>query len=194
MELIYMSGKDEWNVIETILGDVLNDENAGKLVYALKTSVKHDFEQILNEYVNKINEPVEILLIGNDPKFMQELIATFGRSKLITSIRFTGSVEEAYNMIFQEGVFSDFPIANIIIFDFPTLRGESGLEILEDIMKKKSIINNVPVIILNDDFEKVKHLEKYHPDLFLTKPNNFKEYKNVVESIKEFWLTYTNTV
>ena len=31
-----MSGKDEWNVIETILGDVLNDENAGKLVYALK--------------------------------------------------------------------------------------------------------------------------------------------------------------
>jgi response regulator RpfG family c-di-GMP phosphodiesterase len=187
-----MSSTDEWNVVEKILGDVLNKNDAEKLVYALKTSVKHDFEQILNEYANKINEPVEILLIGNDPKFMQELIATFGRSKLITSIRFTGSVEEAYNMIFQEGVFIDFPIANIIIFDFPTLLGKGGLEILEDIMKKKSIIKNVPVIILNDDFEKVKHLEKYHPDLFLTKPNNFKEYKNVVESIKEFWLTYTS--
>ena len=57
-------------------------------------------------------------------------------------------------------------------------------------MKKSSVIKNVPVIILNDDFEKVKHLEKYHPDLFLTKPNNFEEYKNVVESIKMFWLNY----
>ena len=45
--------------------------------------------------------PVEILLVGNDPKFMRELIATFGRSKLITSIRFTGAVEEARKMIFQ---------------------------------------------------------------------------------------------
>jgi len=192
MELISMSGSDEWNAVETILSNVLNEDNAEKLVYALKTSVKHDFEQALNEFAKKINEPVEILLIGNDPKFMQELIATFGRSNLSTSIRFTGSVEEAFNMIFQEGVFVDFPIANIIIFDFPTLRGAGGLEILEDIMKKKSIIKNVPVIILTDDFEKVKHLEEYHPDLFLTKPNNFEEYKNVVESIKEFWLTYTS--
>jgi CheY-like chemotaxis protein len=185
-----MSGTDEWNVVERILSNVLNENDAEKLVYALKTSVKHDFEEILDVYSNKINEPVEILLVGNDPKFMKELIATFGRSKLNTSIRFTGSIGEAYNMIFQEGMFADFPIANIIIFDFPTLRGEKGLEILEDIMKKKSVIKNVPVIILTDDFEKVKHLEKYHPDLFLTKPNNFEEYKNVVESIKEFWLTY----
>jgi CheY-like chemotaxis protein len=188
--MIFMSGTDDWNVVERILSNVLNENDAEKLVYALKTSVKHDFEEILNEYTNKINEPVEILLIGNDPKFMLELIEKFGRSKFINSIRFTGSVREAFNMIFQEGMFADFPIANIIIFDFPTLRGEAGLEILEDIMKKKSIIKNVPVIILTDDFEKVKHLEKYHPDLFLTKPNNFEEYKNVVESIKEFWLTY----
>ena len=186
-----MSGTDEWNLVEKILGNALNKEDTEKLVNALKNSVKHDFEQILNEFIKKINEPVEILLIGNDPKFMQELIATFGRSKLTTSIRFTGSVEEARDMIFQQGVYTDFPIANIIIFDFATLRGEGGLEILENIMEKKSIIKDVPVIILTDDFEKVKHLEKYHPDLFLTKPNNFKEYQNIVESIKEFWLTYT---
>ncbi len=188
---ISMSGTDEWKLVEKILGNALNKEDTEKLVNALKTSVKHDFEQILKEFVQKINEPVEILLIGNDPKIMQELIATFGRSKLTTSIRFTGSVEEASNMIFQQGVYQDFPIANIIIFDFATLRGESGLENLENIMEKKSIIKNVPVIILTDDYEKVKHLEKYHPDLFLTKPNNFMEYQNIVETIKEFWLTYT---
>ena len=187
-----MSGTDEWDVVETILSNVLNEEDVEKLVFAMKMSVKHEVEHTLNEFAKKINEPVEILLIGNDPKFMQELIATFGRSNLSTSIRFTGSVEEARSMIFQQGVYKDFPIANIIIFDFPTLRGEGGLKILEDIMKKKSIIKNVPVIILTDDFEKVKHLEKYHPDLFLTKPINFEEYKNVVESIKEFWLTYTS--
>lgn len=187
-----MVSTDEWNVVETILGNVLSENNAEKLVYALKTSVKHDFEETLNRYIDKINEPVEILLIGNDPKFMRELIATFGRSKLISSIRFTGVVEEAKKMIFQQDEYVDFPIANIIIFDFPTLEGESGLKVLEDIMEKKSIIKDVPVIILTDDFEKVKHLEKYHPDLFLTKPNNFEEYKNVVESIKEFWLTYAS--
>jgi response regulator RpfG family c-di-GMP phosphodiesterase len=186
-----MVGTDEWNLVERILSNLLNEDDAEKLVYALKTSVKHDFEEILEVYTNKINEPVEILLVGNDPKFMNELIATFGRSKLITSIRFTGAVEEAREMIFQQGMYNDFPIANIIIFDFATLQGKAGLEVLEDIMKKKSVIKNVPVIILTDDFEKVKHLEKYHPDLFLTKPNNFEEYKNVVESIKEFWLTYT---
>ena len=187
-----MTSPDNWKVVETLLSNALNEEEAKKLVYAMKTSVKHDFEQILNEFAKKINEPVEILLIGNDPKFMHELISSFERSNLTTSIRFTGAVEEARKMIFQEGVYSDFPIANIIIFDFPTLEGKEGLEVLEEIMKKKSIIKDVPVIILNDDFEKVKHLEKYHPDLFLTKPNNFEEYKNVVESIKKFWLTYTS--
>jgi two-component system, chemotaxis family, response regulator Rcp1 len=185
-----MVGTDEWNLVERILGNVLNEDDAEKLVSALKTSVEHDFEEILDVYTNKINEPVEILLVGNDPKFMRELISTFGRSKLISSIRFTGAVEEAKEMIFQEGVYGDFPIANIIIFDFPTLEGKAGLKVLEDVMEKKSIIKNVPVIILNDDFEKVKHLEKYHPDLFLTKPTNFKEYTNVVESIKKFWLSY----
>ena len=185
-----MANTDEWDLVETILSNVLSKNDSEKLVYALKTSVKHEFEEILDVYTNRINEPVEILLVGNDPKFMKELIATFGRSKLISSIRFTGAVEEARKMIFQQGVFSDFPIANIIIFDFPTLEGEAGIEVLEDIMEKQSIIKNVPVIILNDNFEKVKHLQKYHPDLFLTKPNNFEEYKNVVESIKKFWLTY----
>jgi len=188
----YMTGTDEWDVVETILSSVLNEVDAEKLVKAMKTSVKHDYEKILKEFSKKLNEPVEILLIGNDPKFMHELIVTFGRSNLVTSIRFTGAVEEAQKMIFQIGVFADFPIANIIIFDFPTLVGEGGLRILEDIMEKKSVIKNVPVIILTDDFEKVKHFEKYHPNLFLTKPKNHEEYTNVVEIIKEFWLTYTS--
>lgn len=187
-----MTGTDEWNVVETILNNVLKEDDAKKLVNAMKTSVKHDFEQVLKEFAKKINEPVEILLIGNDPKFMRELIKTFGRSNLITSIRFTGAVEEAKKMIFQLGVFADFPVANIIIFDFPTLVGEGGLKILEEIMDKKSVIKNVPVIILTDDLEKVKHFEEYHPNLFLTKPSNHEEYKNVVETIKEFWLTYSS--
>lgn len=187
-----MTGTDEWKEVKTILSNVLDEDDADKLISSIKTSVKHDFEQILNEYIRKINEPVEILLIGNDPKFMRELIATFGSSKLTTSIRFTGAVEEARKMIFQQGVYSDFPIANIIIFDFPTLLEKGGLEILEDIMNKKSIIKDVPVIILTDDFEKVKHFEKYHPNLFLTKPNNLEEYAKVVEIIKEYWLTYNS--
>lgn len=185
-----MSGKDEWELVENTLGRVFNDEDTAKLVYAMKTSVKHEIEQIVNGFAKKINEPVEILLVGNDPKFMKELISTFKRSNLITSIRFTGSVQEAHNMIFQQGVYADFPIANIVIFDFPTLTGDSGMKILEEIMMKDSIIKDVPVFILHDDFEKVKHLAKYHPDLFLTKPSNFEEYKNVIEEIKEFWLTY----
>lgn len=185
-----MTGKDEWKLVEKTLSNVFNEEDTAKLVSAMKTSVQHEVERIVNGFAKKINEPVEILLVGNDPKFMQELISTFGGSNLITSIRFTGSVEEAHDMIFQQGVYASFPIANIIIFDFPTLTREGGIEILEEIMKKESIIKDVPVVILNDDFEKVKHLAKYHPDLFLTKPNNIEEYKDVVVQIKEFWLTY----
>ena len=85
-----MVDTDEWNLVETILSNVLSEKDSEKLVYALKTSMKHEFEEMLDLYSHRINEPVEILLIGNDPKFMRELIATFGRSKLISSIRFTG--------------------------------------------------------------------------------------------------------
>jgi hypothetical protein len=47
---------DEWNVVETILSSVLDEEDAEKLVYALKESVKYEVEQILNEVTqeNKI--------------------------------------------------------------------------------------------------------------------------------------------
>jgi hypothetical protein len=71
---VFMNGTNEWDTVETILNNVLNGEDAEKLVYALKTSMEHDFNKILNEFAKKINEPVEILLVGNDPKFMRELL------------------------------------------------------------------------------------------------------------------------
>ena len=72
-----MSGTDDWDEVERILNSLLTENDAEKLVQALKTSVKHEFEEILDVYTNKINEPIEILLVGNDLKFMRELIETF---------------------------------------------------------------------------------------------------------------------
>ena len=40
-----MVDTDEWNLVETILNHVLSEKDSEKLVYALKTSMKHDFEE-----------------------------------------------------------------------------------------------------------------------------------------------------
>jgi len=42
-----MSGKDEWKSVEKILSNVFNEEDTEKLVYSMKTSVKHEIDQIV---------------------------------------------------------------------------------------------------------------------------------------------------
>ena len=48
-----MNGTDEWNVVIKILENVLNEDDSEKLVYALKTSIKHEVEQILENEAKK---------------------------------------------------------------------------------------------------------------------------------------------
>ena len=48
-----MPGTDEWNVVITILKNVLNEDDSEKLVFALKTSVKYEVEQILEDESKK---------------------------------------------------------------------------------------------------------------------------------------------
>jgi hypothetical protein len=51
--MTFMSGTDEWKVVIDILKNVLNEEDSEKLAYALKTSVKHEVEQILENDAKK---------------------------------------------------------------------------------------------------------------------------------------------
>jgi hypothetical protein len=51
--MTFMPGTDEWNVVINLLKNVLNEEDSEKFVYALKTSVKYEVEQILEDEAKK---------------------------------------------------------------------------------------------------------------------------------------------
>ena len=51
--IISMPGTDEWKVVIKILNNVLTEDDSEKLAYALKTSIKHEVEQILEADAKK---------------------------------------------------------------------------------------------------------------------------------------------
>ncbi len=96
---------------------------------------------------------------------------------------------EALHMLHQERDYN-VPKPDLIILDL-YLPKKSGREILEEIGGDKNL-RNIPIIILSsstvqEDLDK----HKSHVHLFITKPFEWEEYKNVLGSIEEFWIQYS---
>ncbi len=93
-------------------------------------------------------------------------------------------------MMYQEGHYKNVPKPDLIILDL-YLPKKSGWEILEEILMDDNL-KSIPVIILSsstiqEDVDK----NKSYAHLFITKPFEWEDYINVLESIEEFWIEYS---
>ncbi|HSU51808.1 MAG TPA: response regulator [Segetibacter sp.] len=95
--------------------------------------------------------------------------------------------EKAVQFLKKEGNYQDVETPQLILLDInlPKLNGKEVLSVIKNDLQLKTI----PVIMLTTSNAQSDIVESYthHANCYITKPDNFNDFVDVVESIKHFW-------
>ena len=98
-------------------------------------------------------------------------------------------VVEAMGYLHKEGKYRNVCCPDIILLNL-NLPRKNGREVLEEI-KNDDNLKCIPVIILTTSKDEADVLKSsnLHANSYVIKPVNLDSFMNLVNSIKEFWLT-----
>lgn len=130
---------------------------------------------------------LEILLVERNPGDLNLFFEAFKELSFPYEIRFTGSGEEALRIIQQMNPYEDVPKPDVVIFDVQSFNTDEW-GILNQVAKG-SDIKCFPVIIMTDGMkgEMKNSYNRKCSYLFIERPNQLKEYKNIINSVRKFW-------
>ena len=99
---------------------------------------------------------------------------------------------EALSFLRKEGVYKDDLTPDIVLLDL-NLPKKDGREVLVEI-KNDEQLNHIPVIVLttSESDEDIRMSYKNHANSYVTKPINFKDFVEIMQSIKSFWFHTVN--
>jgi CheY-like chemotaxis protein len=134
-----------------------------------------------------IVEPVEILLVEDNPVDIMMTRETFADARLCNNLHVAEDGEEALEFLYRRGVHSSAPVPDIILLDL-NLPKRDGREVLAEI-KADSSLRHIPIIILttSESPDDIWHSYELQANCFITKPVDMEQFTNTLESIGDFW-------
>jgi len=133
--------------------------------------------------------PVEILLVEDNPGDVDLAREALADSKLHNRLHVTEDGEKA--MAFLNGIppYEDKPRPDLILLDL-NLPRKDGREVLAEI-KGNDDLKRIPVVILTTSRAEQDVLRSYdlHANCYITKPIDFNQFVDVVQSIENFWMS-----
>jgi two-component system, chemotaxis family, response regulator Rcp1 len=134
-------------------------------------------------------EPIEILLVEDDPDHADLTMEALGKGKVRNRINHVEDGVEAMAFLRREGKYRDAPRPDMILLDLNMPR-KDGREVLEEV---KSDINlkRIPVVMLTSCQEEKEILGVYdrHVNCYIIKPVDFEQFTRAVLSIEHFWFS-----
>jgi len=133
--------------------------------------------------------PVEILLVEDNPGDVRLTQEALKESKVLNNLYVAYDGVEAMEFLHREGKYTDAPHPDLILLDL-NLPKKDGREILEEI-KADDRLKRIPVVVLTTSKAEEDILRMYdqHANCYITKPIDFEQFIEVVQSIDNFWLT-----
>ncbi|MBD1832132.1 response regulator [Cyanobacteria bacterium FACHB-472] len=133
--------------------------------------------------------PVEILLVEDNEGDIRLTKEAFRESMVWNHMNIVRDGAEALAFLRREGKYTDAIRPGIILLDL-NLPKRSGIEVLEEI-KRDDELKHIPVVVLTSSQAEQDILNSYnfHANCFITKPLDLEQFLQVVQSIKDFWLT-----
>jgi len=134
-------------------------------------------------------QPIEILLVEDNPGDSRLAKEALKESKLINNLSIAEDGVEAMNFLYKKGKYSNAPRPDLVILDL-NLPKKDGREVLAEI-KNDDNLKRIPVVILTISKAEEDILKTYnlHANCFITKPLDLNQFIKVVKSIEDFWLT-----
>ena len=137
------------------------------------------------------SEPVEILLVEDNPADAELTLHALTRSKLANKIVLVRDGEEALDFLFCRGRFSgrrfeDAPRVVLLDLKLPKV---DGLQVLKE-LKQDPRTKPIPVIVLTTSKEERDMVRSYEYGVnsYIQKPVNFSDFQEVVRQFGMYWL------
>ena len=139
--------------------------------------------------MNSGDIPVEILLVEDNEGDIRLTKEAFRESMVWNHMNVVRDGAEALAFLRREGKYTDAIRPGIILLDL-NLPKRSGIEVLEEI-KCDDELKHIPVVVLTSSQAEQDILNSYnfHANCFISKPLDLEQFLQVVQSIKDFWLT-----
>jgi chemotaxis family two-component system response regulator Rcp1 len=135
------------------------------------------------------DRPVVILMVEDNPTDV--LIAREGLlgAKMLNTLHVADDGIEAMEFLHQRGKYSEAPRPDLIVLDLNMPR-KNGQEVLAEI-KADDDLKHIPVIILTTSKSKEDISKSYglHANCYISKPVDFDEFTQVVQTIQDFWFS-----
>ena len=136
-------------------------------------------------------EPIEILLVEDNPNDMELAIHALRKHNLSNHIEIARDGAEALEFIFGTGAFEGRNVEDgprVILLDLK-LPKVDGLEVLRRV-KADSRTRRIPVVVLTSSREERDIVESYDLGVnsYITKPVDFEQFSEAVRTLGLYWL------
>lgn len=138
---------------------------------------------------NATFEPVEILLVEDNPGDVRLTKEALRHSKVLNSIHIVGDGDSALEFLKRTGEFAEAPPVDLVLLDL-NLPGLHGRDVLSEI-RREPRLTHLPVVILTTSSAEIDILKSYklHANCYITKPLDFDGFTEVVRALEGFWLS-----
>ena len=136
------------------------------------------------------SQPIEILLIEDDPGDVDLIRETMAFSKIFTNFTVVDDGEKAISYVHEideKGPSMRAP--DLILLDLH-LPKRDGREVLKEIRASQSLKRTPVVVLTTEENEQVvKEVYALGANCFVTKPMGLDQFSLIIKSIEDFWFT-----
>jgi len=138
-------------------------------------------------------EPINILLVEDDPAHAEIVRRNFEKSRIANRLTHVSDGQAALDYLYGRDAFSDpllAPRPGLILLDL-RLPKVDGLEVLKAI-KNDDNLNQIPVVILTTSAAESDVARAYesHANSYLVKPVDFSHFVELMEVLGYYWLVW----
>lgn len=136
------------------------------------------------------SQPVEILLVEDNPSDVQLTLRALTKAKLANSIHIARDGEEALNFLFgpNRDEARDLSKLHLVLLDLK-LPKIDGLEVLQAIRGSERT-KMLPVVVLTSSNEQKDIIDSYNLGVnsYIQKPVDFEKFQHTVSQLGFYWL------
>ncbi|WP_326701279.1 response regulator [Streptomyces sp. NBC_01754] len=134
-------------------------------------------------------QPIEVLLVEDDPG--DELITreAFEDNKIRNTLHVVRDGQEALDFLYRQGAHTEAPRPDLVLLDL-NLPKYDGRQVLERI-KTDPELALIPVVVLTTSSAEEDILRSYklHANAYVTKPVDLEQFIGAVRQIDDFFVT-----
>ncbi len=135
----------------------------------------------------KKNE-IRILLVEDNEGDILLTLEALKEARIGNEVDVVKDGDKAIQFLKKEKEFKDARTPELILLDINLPRMD-GFEVLS-IIKNDDSLSVIPVIMLttSDSEKDILECYQHHANCYITKPVNFENFMNVIQTIKDFWI------